>query len=152
MVHPEAANELEIRVVGEGDISRLVALDGECFDPPWGEEHYQRERVKERSLLLAAASGGELWGFLSAWVVYDELQIMRIATAPAGRRRGVGRALMERAFAHAAERGLAKVTLEVKAVNQAAIALYEHLGMEREGCRPKYYNDGSDALLFGKGC
>jgi ribosomal-protein-alanine acetyltransferase len=130
------------------DIDALAALDARCFSPPWGTEHFRDELAREASLLLMAREGATLLGFLDAWVVYDELQIMRVVSAPEARRRGVGRALMHHAETAGRRRGLAAITLEVRANNQPAAALYEALGMRSVGRRPRYYKDGEAALLY----
>ena len=67
------------------------------------------------------------------------------------RRRGVGRALLEAAVAWAAEHGVGKLELHVFPWNDAAIALYEAFGFEREGLRRRHYlrPDGyADAILM----
>lgn len=42
------------------------------------------------------------------------------------------------------------VLLEVRASNHAAIHLYEKEGFEIVGSRPRFYNDGEDAILMNK--
>ena len=67
------------------------------------------------------------------------------------RRRGVGRALLEAAVEWAPEHGVAKLELHVFPWNEAAIALYESFGFEREGVRRRHYlrPDGyADAILM----
>jgi RimJ/RimL family protein N-acetyltransferase len=69
------------------------------------------------------------------------------------RRRGIGRALMDAAEAWAREVGVRKLELHVFPYNEAAIALYEGLGYEREGYRRDHYRraDGFvDAILMAK--
>jgi ribosomal protein S18 acetylase RimI-like enzyme len=67
-----------------------------------------------RETRLKMAHKGHLWG---------------LYVAAAARGRGVARALVQAALAHArATEGVAKVTLYVDAANVAAIALYESLG------------------------
>jgi ribosomal-protein-alanine N-acetyltransferase len=48
----------------------------------------------------------------------------------------------------AAQRGAARLLLEVSAANQAARALYESLGFIKQGQRRRYYADGADALIL----
>ena len=55
------------------------------------------------------------------------------------RRQGVGRALLEAAVEWAPEHGVAKLELHVFPWNEAAIALYESFGFEREGFRKRHY-------------
>ena len=69
------------------------------------------------------------------------------------RRRGVGRALMLGAEEWARSAGVRKLELHVLPYNEAAIALYESLGYEREGVRRNHYRRGADlvdAVLMAK--
>lgn len=69
------------------------------------------------------------------------------------RRRGVGRALMQGAEEWARNAGVRKLELHVLPNNEAAIALYESLGYEREGVRRNHYRRGADlvdAVLMAK--
>jgi RimJ/RimL family protein N-acetyltransferase len=67
------------------------------------------------------------------------------------RRRGIGRALLEEAVVWARSTGVHKLELHVFPYNEAAIALYERFGFEREGYRKRHYRrpDGFvDAILM----
>jgi GNAT superfamily N-acetyltransferase len=57
----------------------------------------------------------------------------RLATEPAARGRGVGRALVGALVAWARGRGFARVVLDVADANAAAIALYERMGFVPTG-------------------
>ncbi len=138
-----------IRAATAADIDLLAELDARCFSPGWGRTHFRQELTREASVVLVAEDDrGRLLGSLDAWVVYDELQIMRVVSATEARRRGVGRALMRRVIGWARARELAALTLEVRANNGPAVALYEALEMRRVGERPRYYEDGEAALLY----
>lgn len=82
--------------------------------------------------------------------VLDEAELLRVATRPEARRRGLARRLLERGFETLVERGVATCHLEVRDDNVAALRLYETLGFERVGRRPSYYADGCDAALLSK--
>jgi RimJ/RimL family protein N-acetyltransferase len=74
-----------------------------------------------------------------------------LMVAASHRRQGIGRALLERAIAWAREVGVRKLELHVFPHNDAAIALYESFGFEREGYRRAHYRRGSgyiDAILM----
>jgi len=68
------------------------------------------------------------------------------------RRQGVGTALLEEAVAWARTVGVRKLELHVFPWNEAAIALYEAVGFEREGYRKQHYRRGDggyvDAILM----
>ena len=58
------------------------------------------------------------------------------------------RALMDQTIRTADECKAAKITLEVKVTNAAAIALYMKNGFIPAGIKPCYYHDGSDAIYM----
>ena len=67
-----------------------------------------------------------------------------LMVAAGHRRQGIGRALLERAVAWAAEVGVRKLELHVFPHNEGAIALYESFGFRREGYRQGHYRRGRD--------
>ena len=67
------------------------------------------------------------------------------------RRQGVGTALMQAAVDWARQAGVRKLELHVFPWNDAAMALYEAFGFEREGYRKRHYRRGDelvDAILM----
>jgi RimJ/RimL family protein N-acetyltransferase len=67
------------------------------------------------------------------------------------RRQGVGTALLRAAVDWAREAGIRKLELHVFPWNEAAIALYDAFGFEREGYRKGHYRRGGervDAILM----
>lgn len=79
---------------------------------------------------------------------HDEGHVLDLAVAPAWRRRGVGTDLLRALLAALLARGARAVTLEVRAGNLGAQALYRAAGFTVEGRRPGYYPDGEEALLL----
>lgn len=69
-----------------------------------------------------------------------------LMVAASARRRGIGRALLERAVTWAGEVGVRKLELHVFPHNEAAIALYEGFGFRREGYRKEHYRRGRDFI------
>ena len=57
--------------------------------------------------------------------------------APTARRRGIGRALVQRAVAHAFANGVRRVNLLVYVPNEPAVNLYRSLGFEHCGREPE---------------
>ncbi|MEO8698762.1 MAG: GNAT family N-acetyltransferase [Kofleriaceae bacterium] len=88
------------------------------------------------------ADAGGVCGFAS--VEYEgwnaRLILWHLYIAPAWRRRGVGRALLELVEQHGRALGAAHVWLETSSVNVPGIAAYERLG---------YSLCGADRLLYG---
>ena len=69
----------------------------------------------------------------------DEGEILNLAVAPAGRRRGLGRALVEAMLEALRTRGIRQVYLEVRESNSSARALYASRGFKEVGRRKAYY-------------
>ena len=87
-------------------------------------------------------------GMLLARATGDEAEILTLAVEPRARRQGVGTALVTKALAEAQGRGARIALLEVSVGNAAARALYGRAGFVEVGRRPRYYTDGSDALIL----
>ena len=108
--------------------------------------------------ILESARSGKAWvaeqqenviGFLIGRGVTDEFEILNLAVAKSRRRRGVATQLLEAMAAHLQQAGTRRVYLEVRASNEAAIALYVGHGFCQNGRRARYYqNPIEDALIF----
>lgn len=81
----------------------------------------------------AVAAEGEVAGFVQCW---NTGFVKDLAVSPVHRRKGVGAALMQRAFALFAERGHDHVDLKVQLADLPAYRLYTRLGMEEAADGP----------------
>lgn len=126
-------------------IADIAALERQCFAEPWSEAALREELG--RGIFLAAVEDGTAVGYAGCQIVLDEGYITNVAVSPAFRRRGVAERLLTELLERARE--LAFVTLEVRASNAAAVALYEKLGFARVGVRRGFYRQPTeDALLM----
>ena len=96
----------------------------------------------------AAFDGGKLVGYAGGWIVDGQLQILKVACDPAYRRRGIARTLLAQLASDARDLGATECTLEVRASNTGAQALYRALHLRDLGARPHYYSDGEDARIM----
>ena len=141
-------------------VPQVAALEKVCFSTPWSESSIGGELQNQWAIWLVALEGDALAGYLGVQYGPDGADIMTIATAPAFRGRGVGRALIAEMAARLKTMGLQWLTLEVRPSNTAALGLYEAMGFQQVGRRPRYYRDPvDDAILMtlffeeeGKSC
>ena len=112
-------------------------------------------RYPHASVLVAERDDGTLLGRLSVGrdphPASTHVADVGLMVALDARRQGVGTALLEAAVAWAREAGVRKLELHVFPWNEAAIALYEAFGFEREGYRKQHYRRGGelvDAILM----
>lgn len=133
-----------IRVATTDDSARLAEIHAASFADVWDAAALAALMAGEGALGLCAPDG-----FILIRTVADEAEILTVAVAPAGRRKGLARALVTHAAAAARTAGAARLFLEVSATNTAALALYEGLGFSEIGRRRAYYADGADARVMG---
>ncbi len=132
-------------------VTQVAQLEKDCFRDPWSEKSIAGELDNPLSLWLVAVDGGRLLGYVGSQTVLDETDMMNIAVAKEDRRRGVARALILELVNQLAQQGSRSLTLEVRASNQGAIALYQSLGFVQIGRRPNYYrNPREDGLILRK--
>lgn len=135
--------------MAEEHIPQIAALERICFSHPWSEEALRAELWNDSAVVIAAVGeDGTVLGYAGLQAVLDEGYINNVAVAPAYRRRGVAGALIA-ALVRFGEAKLSFLTLEVRASNAPAIALYEKYGFTQAGRRKNYYDDPrEDALLL----
>ena len=132
-------------------VPQIAALEGVCFSDPWPEAAILPELTNALSLWLVAVSGDSVLGYVGGQTVMDESDMMNLAVAPACRRQGIARALITALMKALQKKGSGSLTLEVRASNAGAIALYESMGFLAVGRRPNYYfHPKEDALILRK--
>ena len=96
----------------------------------------------------AAYDGAILVGYCGGWIVDGQVQILKIATDPAYRRRGIAAELIALVADDARNLGATEMTLEVRISNVGARTFYERMGLHSVGVRPRYYSDLEDAVIM----
>ena len=151
-----AGGDLLVRIdpLRPEDMDRVLQIEVRSFSLPWTAEMFLAERgrpEKGEVFVARAAEEGdaEVVGYLCLWLIAGEVHIDNIAVDPARRRRGVGARLVGFAVAWARRHAARRLTLEVRASNHAAQALYRRFGFEVAGTRRNYYDaPKEDALIM----
>ena len=142
-------DQFTIRPARPEDAEAIAALERECFSLPLSQEQVLAQLSDEKVFLLAAADPeGNLTGYAGCYAVLDEGYIMNVAVRAALRRRHIADRLLEGLEKHAAGKGLAFLTLEVRESNTAAVALYEKHGYKTRGIRKNYYERPRENALI----
>jgi [ribosomal protein S18]-alanine N-acetyltransferase len=136
---------------GDADIDAIVALESESFTNPWSRDTlvWELQNSDVTLVYVLRRDDERIAAFCVCWIIFDELHINTLAVAPADRRQGYATTLLREVMEDAAEKGALKATLEVRASNQSALALYEGLGFRVAAKRPGYYTKPQeDALIL----
>ena len=133
-----SADSLHFRLATVLDLTRLHVSS--LHDPGWMPPTDAASPLPPGCrLIVAESSDGEICAWMALQIVLDEAEILNIVVAPSYRRRGVGAALLHRAWDECMHAAVGAVFLEVRASNSAAQALYRKQGFQDCGCRKAYY-------------
>lgn len=102
----------------------------------------------ESEILLVAASGSRIEGFLHATWSGGPYELLGLIVRESSRRRGLGRLCMTKLLDVLADQSVEALWLEVRNDNVAARQLYLGTGAQESGRRNRYYPDGTDAILM----
>ncbi len=139
---------LEIRRLTYADLPQVIAIERRAFPTPWSLAMFVLELSKPSGICMAALREGRIVGYLICSRYDTVWHVMNVAVDVELRREGIASALLERLFEQA-DRAGEQYTLEVRASNLAAMALYEKFGFRHAGLRRGYYHDNQeDALIM----
>ena len=142
---------ITIEKMNDSHVAQVAALEKCCFSDPWSENSVRSELHNPLSLWLVALDGERVAGYIGSQSVLGESDMMNVAVDPAYRRQGIAEALVTALSQQLKALENMRLTLEVRASNTGAIALYEKLAFHPVGRRPNYYrNPKEDALILQK--
>ena len=137
--------------MNESHVAQVAELEKICFSDPWSEKSVASELSNPLSCWLVAEEDGMVAGYVGSQTVIDESDMMNVAVHPDHRRKGIAEKLVVELVEALKKRESHCLTLEVRASNDQAKALYEKLGFFRVGLRKNYYrNPKEDALILRK--
>ena len=137
--------------MNESHVAQVATLEKICFSDPWSETSVASELKNPLSCWLVAEEDGEIAGYVGSQTVMDESDMMNVAVHPDYRRKGIAEKLVMELVEALKKRDSRCLTLEVRASNEPARALYEKLGFVQVGLRKNYYrNPREDALILRK--
>lgn len=138
------------RPASDGELVAVAALEAACFSDPWTVPALASHAAGEGGgILVLPGADGAVAGYIIYRLLPPELEIYRIAVAPALRREGLGRALVGAALSAARAAGATVAFLDVRAGNTPAIGLYRRMGFVPIATRRDYYRaPREDALIM----
>jgi ribosomal-protein-alanine N-acetyltransferase len=133
------------------DVAALTALEAETQGADAWSETLVRDGVGgglPTVAYLVARADDDVLGYAVASFAGDVAELQRIGVTEPARRRGIAGALLDEVVARAPGTGADRLLLEVRADNRGALAFYAARGFVEIDRRPRYYRDGTDAVVM----
>ena len=132
-------------------LNDVAALELACFSRPWSRQMLAEELDNQCAAFLVALEPEteKVIGYAGLLVAADEGYITNVAVRPDCRKQGVAGKLLQVFLDFAQANHLAFLTLEVRASNYPAIALYGSRAFRGVGRRKNYYeHPREDAIIM----
>ena len=130
-------------------LDRIIGIENQSFPSPWSLRAF-REEIKNPSAYVWALAVNEfLSGYICFRMMVNDIQLTNIAVHPKERGKGIAHHLLTKTIEAGINKGEQSIWLEVRPSNFAAKRLYQKLGFEEAGRRPRYYRDtNEDAIVM----
>ena len=148
-----SASEIKIivRKMNSADMSSVMRIEEAAFKNPYTEKQMTYELMENPvGNILVAVVDSNVVGFIDFMITFDSATINQIAVDEKFRKRGVGTQLIGAMIntCQAQEDEVDFVTLEVRLSNTNAQRFYKKHAFEVITTKPKYYDDGEDAIYM----
>ncbi|MCD6486165.1 MAG: ribosomal protein S18-alanine N-acetyltransferase [Syntrophobacterales bacterium] len=145
----ETVVDIETRDMTMDDLEEVLSIESVSFPTPWSEGMFLEEMKHSFCHDLVGLVEGQIIGYISFAIVYDEIHLRNIAVHKDWKRCNVASRLLSMMINISSGRGARYATLEVRESNEAALELYKKFGFVVKGTRPFYYTDtGENALIM----
>lgn len=136
-----------VREMTYNDIASVADVDKKAFPDAWKTESFVDDFKKDYSHYFVAETDGEILGYAGIWCIYETAELIRIATTPEFRKKGVAKELMQTILDCAKTCECERMMLEVRRSNTPAQELYKKFGFGEISVRKGYYS-GEDAVIM----
>ena len=124
----------------EAHIDAITAIEALCFSSPWSADSFRYSlSSRDTQSCFTALNNGEVVGYIFLFHLFEEGELLNIATRPDMRKRGIAQMLIDRMHEVMREKNVERITLEVRESNVAAKSLYEKNGFSPIAIRKNYY-------------
>ncbi len=142
---------LTVEPMRKRHLSDIMPIESVSYPRPWPIGVFQSEielmRRGERHYVVALEDGSVV-GYGGVMYVLDDAHVTNIAVTGQRKRSGIATRVLAELAWQAIGYGSRALTLEVRASNTAAQALYLQFGFVPAGVRHKYYENSDDAIVM----
>ena len=141
---------IQVRGMRADDLATVSAMENASYDFPWSAGIFT-DCVKAGHPCWVLCLDQDIAGYGILSMGAGEAHVLNLCIGPDFRGRGLGRHLLGRLLDIARWNGAERVFLEVRPSNPLAKTLYESVGFNEIGRRPRYYpakNGREDAIVM----
>jgi ribosomal-protein-alanine N-acetyltransferase len=141
---------IQVRGMRADDLATVSAMENASYDFPWSAGIFS-DCVKAGHPCWVLCVDQDIAGYGILSMGAGEAHVLNLCIGPDFRGRGLGRHLLGRLLDIARWNGAERVFLEVRPSNPLAKTLYESVGFNEIGRRPRYYpakNGREDAIVM----
>jgi ribosomal-protein-alanine N-acetyltransferase len=117
----------------------VLELELDVYPFPWTRGNFVDSLAAGYTAWTLNGNGGELLAYCVAMRGAGEMHLLNITVAPAARRRGHARRLLDALVAESRDVQAERLWLEVRLANVDAQRTYQRLGFVKVGVRKGYY-------------
>ena len=130
------------------DIPQVVLLEEQFLGETLGSEMLENELENEFMCFLSAKDSKKVLGYIGAYVINGELEILNFVVDGLHQRTGIGTLLFNELLNRYPD--AKSVVLEVREQNEKGINFYKKNNFNVISKRKHYYKNGDDALVMMK--
>jgi len=120
------------------DLDTVMAIEDRIYPHPWTRGNFVDSLTAGHHCWIADLRG-TIVGYSVAAIAAGEAHLLNLSIAAEWQRRGLGAELLRFIVKLAQDYAAARIFLEVRPSNAAALALYRRAGFSEIGVRPAYY-------------
>lgn len=139
---------IKIDKLTKEDIPQVVLLEEQFLGETLGSEMLENELENEFMCFLSAKDNKKVLGYIGAYVINGELEILNFVVDGLHQRTGIGTLLFNELLNRYPD--AKTVVLEVREQNEKGINFYKKNNFNVISKRKHYYKNGEDALVMMK--
>ena len=138
---------ISIEKFSKEHLDDVYKIECACFSHPWSKADLENQLELDTSCFVVALDGETAVGYMGLQIFCGEGYVTNVAVLPEYRRQGIAQKLILKEL----ENEMNFITLEVRKSNAPAINLYQKMGFENVGIRPRFYTaPDEDAVIMTK--
>ncbi len=122
----------------DADLAEVMEVELRAYPFPWTPGIF-RDCLRAQYPMWLLVDDGHIVGYAVLSLAVDEAHLLNLCVDPVCQGRGHGRRLLQAILGIARGHRIARVFLEARPSNPAALALYHDTGFNEIGRRPRYY-------------